>query len=239
MVADANINLLKTSVSHVTMPEYDFWEPSAYQALFGLGEIVEFEHRGQKLQGIWKRATHACLPEGVLCRSQDVDMSGLQSVMKATASNGDARLAMQALADLSTSTMPQLPEAAPSLHMQGISKPTALRDQSNMLPLMDQEQSESGTSASSTYWPLSIGNNVNDMIADLALEISAMCRRSQIPKFKMVSALNAKVSKEITKLDKKDAPQAERDALTEMTNTLDTLERFVDIEVRLNSRMPR
>ena len=240
VVADVKIGLQKSSVSSVRGPEYDFWEPAAHEALFGSGQVVEFVYRGKKLQGIWKRADQAILPAGVHCRAQDVDMDGQRASIDATASNGDVGLAMQALAQLSASSDFQLPESAPSLHLQAGRRPAALRNEPSMLPIMDEghaESSASGASASSPYWPMSM-RSISGVIADAALEISVMCQKSQIPKFKAVQALSGKVSSVLKKFNKKDAP-AEKNALIEMTNTLDVLDSIVDTEVCLNLRWPR
>ena len=237
VVTDTKIGRVKQSGSSVKGPEYDFWSPAAHAALFGPGgEVVDFDFRGETLQGIWRRAKDLLIPDGVYCRSQDKEFDGQSAKMDATASNGDAGLAMQALADLATSSSLKLPEPAQSsAHLQAASKTPALRNEPNVLPIMDEghaESSESRASASPPFWPLSTREPLCS-IADTALEVSVMCRKGQLPKSKMIKALNLKVSKEIDKAEKaKKADKAFSDTLVEMANALEYLDNLVDTEVK-------
>ena len=212
--------------------------PAAHEALFGPGgDIVDFVYKGKTIQGIWKRAYQAIIPEGVYCRSQDFDRDEQHASMEATASDGDVGLGIQALTDLSETSDFSLP---PSKSFQVASKQTLSLGNANepsVLPIMDvgpAESSESGASAVSPYWPMS-ARDITGAIHDTALEVSATCRKSQIPKYKAVQALSKKVSIAIKKCKKQD-DSAERNALVEMANTLETLENIVDAEVRLNLR---
>lgn len=74
-------------------PKYDFWEPAWYTQVHGApGDVCTFFYRGQEQEGVWKRATEAMLPYGVICRAtwEEFQTSATKTVSHAEAHEAGA-----------------------------------------------------------------------------------------------------------------------------------------------------
>ena len=112
-------------------PKYDFWEPQWYMQIHGApGDVCTFTYGGREREGVWKRATEAMLPFGVICRAtwEEFQTSATRTVTHAEAHEAGALPVPQAL---------ERPDLALLSHSRNHPEnPGAV---SMALPLQDQE----------------------------------------------------------------------------------------------------